>query len=251
MSLVLSIYKRAFDVLMQKPFRLWGLSLLYGLLAAVAFFLFSVPVGLGICLCMLLNTSMLMVYLHGYRGEEVNAKQLFECFKSWESVKRVCAGLGWRMLWVFLWALIPVVGPVFAVIRGFEYRLTPYILLYEPEVSLTDAIEESKKRTEGYKGKMFLAMILVPAAAFIVELILGAFANIRGIGGLFSFLLVIFTVLFSLLYPLFNGLVGAAFYEEINTPALARPVCPNCGAALNGEAKFCPNCGTPVEEEQA
>lgn len=219
MSLVLSIYKRAFDVLMKKPFRLWGLSLLYGLLSTVAFFLFSVPVGLGICLCMLLSASMLMVYLHGYRGEEVEAKQLFECFKSWESVKRICAGLGWRALWIFLWALIPIVGPVFAIIRGYEYWLTPYILLYEPEIALTDAIEESKKRTEGYKGKMFLATVLLPAAAVVAELILGAFADLPGLGGLFSFLLVIFTVLFSLLYPLFKGLVGAAFYEEISTPA--------------------------------
>ena len=216
MSLTLSIYKRALGVLAKKPFRLWGLSLLNGLLGCVAGVLFSVPLGLGICITMLLNTSMLMVFLHGYRGEEVNAKQLFECFRSWESVKRICGGLGWRALWIFLWALIPVVGPVFALIRTFEYWLTPYILLYEPGIALTDAIEESKKRTQGYKGKMFLAMILAPvivAAAMLVIVLIG---KISGLVDLFTLVLCLFTLLVGLLYPLFYGLVCAAFYEEIS-----------------------------------
>ena len=250
MDLILTIYKRAFDILMKKPVRLWGISLLYGFLSAVAVFLFNIPIGLGICIGMLLNASMLMVFLHGYRGEEVYAKQLFECFKSWESVKRICAGLGWRALWVFLWMLIPIVGPIFAIIRLYEYWLTPYILLYEPEIALTDAIEVSKVRTKGYKGRMFFAMVLIPVAFFLVCLILSALSRIRGIGGLFGFILTLFVLAFSLLYPLFSGLVGAAFYEEISAAAKEngeQSSCPNCGEPLNEEEKFCPNCGQPVE----
>ena len=223
MNLIMTIYKRAGKVLMQKPVRLWGLSLLNGLLGGIASILFNLPIGLGICITMLLNTSMLMVYLHGYRGEQVYAVQLFECFKSWESIKRICCGLGWRALWVFLWALIPIVGPVFAIIRSFEYWLTPYILLYEPEIPLTEAIEVSKKRTQGYKGRMFFAMALVPVAFSLVMLILSAFSRIRGIGGLFGFLGVLITAAFVLLYPLFIGLVGAAFYEEIGHPSAEEP----------------------------
>ena len=252
MKLVLTIYKRALAVLLKKPLRLWGLSLLSGFLIAVAGILFNMPIGLGICIGMLLNASMLMVYLHGYRGEEVRTTQLFECFKSWESVKRICAGLGWRALWVFLWALIPIVGPIFAIIRSFEYWLTPYILLYEPEISLTDAIEVSKERTKGYKGKMFLAMILVPVAVFLVSFILGVLSKIRGIGILFGIILGIFTIVVGLLYPLFNGLIGAAFYEEISNPTEEEPkaearTCPNCGEPIQNGDRFCSRCGTPIE----
>ena len=101
-----------------------------------------------------------MIYLSGYRGENVQVVQLFSCFKDWQTAKRVILGMGWMALWIFLWALIPIVGPIFAIIRSYQYRLTPYILITEPEVSITDAIKESTKRTEGYKLKMWLAEVL-------------------------------------------------------------------------------------------
>ena len=213
MQLILTIYKRALRVLLKKPFRLWGLSLLSAFLIYLSMILFSIPIGLGICISMLLSASMTMVYLHGYRGEEVNAKQLFECFKSWESIKRICGGLGWRALWIFLWALIPIVGPVFAVIRAYEYWLTPYILLYEPEVELTEAINVSKARTDGYKARMFFSMVLIPVAIFLLDLILPALFRIRYIGGIFIVIFLLVNIVIGLLLPLFMGLISAAFYE--------------------------------------
>jgi len=224
--MIIEIYKRALSVLLQKPFRLWALSILSLLLMYAASILFSVPLGLGICITMLLSTSMTMVYLHGYRGEQVEAKQLFECFKSWDTVKRVCCGLGWKWMWIALWSLIPVVGWVFAIIRSYEYWLTPYILVYEPEISLTDAIKVSKERTMGYKSKMFWSMVLIPVAIFVVVLVLGLLSTIRFIGALFGLVLFLFLVVTGLLYQIFTGLVCAAWYEEITNPTYvaSRPV---------------------------
>ena len=64
----------------------------------------------------------------------------------------------------FLWSLIPVVGIVFGVIRAYEYRFTPYILMTRDDVKPTEAIKVSKAETMGYKGKMFGADMLATGA---------------------------------------------------------------------------------------
>ena len=85
------------------------------------------------------------MYLHGYRGEEIYSAQLLEIYeKKDDTWKRVVIGMLWRDLWVFIWALIPIAGIVFAIIKSYQYRLTPYILAQEPEVKPTDAIKLSK-----------------------------------------------------------------------------------------------------------
>lgn len=262
-----TIYTRAVKVLMKKPLALWGISLLSELLILAAGLLCGAVPILAIAVCMLLGTSMTMVYLHGYRGQEVKTTQLFDCFQDWATIKRVLAGMGWRALWIFLWALIPVVGIVFAVIRSYEYRLVPYILVTEPDVAPTEAIKVSKKRTQGYKGKMFLADFLVGIAYTVVSLVLGLFGQIPYVGVLFSIASFVISLAYSVLSPLFLGLVQAAFYEEIQNPTIpavpVAPVVPVAPAAPAAPAEpipqpedvptakpisYCPNCGTPVYE---
>ena len=38
---------------------------------------------------------------------------LFDCFRDWQTIKRVLAGMGWMILWIFLWSLIPIALIVF------------------------------------------------------------------------------------------------------------------------------------------
>ena len=136
-----TIYSRAFAVLRKKPFLLWGISLLAMLLSALSVPLLGVIPAASIAVSMLLQTAMTLIYLRGYRGEEIAVTQLFDTFKDWKTVKRVLCGMGWASLWIFLWSLIPVVGIVFGIIRTYEYRLTPYILMHEPDVPITEAIK--------------------------------------------------------------------------------------------------------------
>ena len=243
--MVMKIYERAFKVLMKKPLKLWGISLLFSLLTSTLVGLcgFAIPV-LGIAVAMLMGTSMLMIFLNGYRGEEVKVVDLFSCFKDWATIKRVVLGLAWMALWIFLWSLIPIVGPIFALIRSYEYRLTPYILVTEPDVSITEAIEISKKRTDGFKMQMFLADIAWVVALFVVFIVLGLFSAIPVLGVLFALVLVVIYLAALLFGGLFMGLVQAAFYEEINKEA---SFCAGCGAKLEDGAKFCAACGKPVE----
>lgn len=151
-----TIYSRAFAVLRKKPFLLWGISLLAMLLSALSVPLLGVIPAASIAVSMLLQTAMTLIYLRGYRGEEIAVTQLFDTFKELENgISSVLCGMGWASLWIFLWSLIPVVGVVFGIIRTYEYRLTPYILMHEPDVPIAEAIKVSREKTRGYKARMF------------------------------------------------------------------------------------------------
>lgn len=228
-----------FAVLRKKPFLLWGISLLAMLLSALSVPLLGVIPAASIAVSMLLQTAMTLIYLRGYRGEEIAVTQLFDTFKDWKTVKRVLCGMGWASLWIFLWSLIPVAGIVFGIIRTYEYRLTPYILMHEPDVPITEAIKVSREKTRGYKAKMFGADALYVVVIAAAEILLALLATIPYIGVLFGILSVVLTIAASLFGPLFLGLVQAAFYEEITH----RRVCPRCGVELSPDARFCYNCG--------
>lgn len=245
--MLFTIYGRALKVLLKKPFRLWGISLLSILLSGVLSSLcgFAIPF-LGLAVSLLLSTSMTMIYLKGYRGEEVNSVQLFDCFKDWATIKRVVLGLGWMYLKIFLWSLIPVVGWIFAIIRSYEYRLTPYILVMEPNVPITEAIKVSSAKTHGYKLQMWLADFLFVIVFYVGIFILGLLSRIPVLGILFALVAFVAIIAFVALSPLFLGLVQAAFYEEITVKKSAR-FCPNCGSKVPFNSAFCPNCGANVQ----
>lgn len=225
--MIISIYKKAVAVLLKKPILLWGLSLLSAILSGLTSAVCGIVPGLAIVISLLLSTSMTMVYLHGYRGEEVKSSQLFECFKDWNTIKRVACGMCWMVLWVFIWMLIPIAGPFIAIIKAYSWRLTPYILVYEPEVPIMDAIKVSGKRTEGYKGKMFGADILVYGILIGAFLVLGLLSAIPFLGSVFGLVAFLLAVAVALFLNLFLGLVQSAFYEEIQANKAAPEITEN------------------------
>ena len=243
--MLMTIYGRAFKVLMKKPLKLWGISLLAILLTGVLCGLCGVAIPvLGLAVALLMSTGLTMLFLKGYRGEEVKTTMLFEAFKDWNTIKRVLCGLGWMSLWIFLWSLIPFVGWIFALIRAYEYRLTVYILVTEPDVPVTEAIHVSSQRTNGYKLQMFLADFVYILMFIAAMIILGLLSGIELIGGVFAFIMVILYIAFIALAPLFAGLVQAAFYEEIT--GSKKNFCTGCGQPLADGAVFCANCGKPI-----
>lgn len=218
-NLSIEIIKRALAILGKKPFLLWGLSLLCGLLSILAYCFGGTVLAIGFAVSLVLSLGMEWIYLDGYRGKEVNSKQLFEPFKNfWKSF----AGMGWRELWLFLWSLIPFAGIVFGTIKYYAYLFTPY-LLRDGEFGAQEALKESMSRTNGYKGRMFLTDFLitvaisVPAGILYLLGMLSAIDNIvcRIFGIMFLFLYFVYTVVYSVFLPLFCGLVRAAWFEEI------------------------------------
>ena len=245
--MLMTIYGRALKVLLKKPFRLWGLSLLSIMLTSVLSGLCGIAIpALGLGVAWLISTSMTLIYLRGYRGEEVHTVQLFECFKDWATIKRVLCGMAWMCLKIFLWSLIPFVGWIIAIVRSYEYRLTPYILVMEPNVPITEAIKVSSAKTHGYKFQMFLADFVFIIVFYIGAIILSLFTMIPYLGILIALVLILALIAFVVLAPLFLGLVQAAFYEEITVNKSAR-FCPNCGSKVPFNSAFCPNCGSNVQ----
>lgn len=257
--MVSSIYKKTFSVLMKRPFRLWGISLLAEFLCLVAYAGFIGVPAAAFCAALLLSASMSMIFLNSYRtGLEPKTTYLFASFKK-DRILRVLGGMAWMQLWIFLWSLIPIVGIVFGIIRMYEYRFVPYILMTRDDVKPTDAIKISKQETMGYKGKMFGADILLGAVylgAFLVFTLLG---EIPYLGVLFRILWVLIAIAYGLLAPLFSGIMQAAFYVEIQNrraagpqpSAPAQPVPPVIPAPVSvPETQPAPQ-GEPVVTEQA
>lgn len=247
--MIQEFYRKVLDIAKTKPWRLLGLSLLAVLLSGVAGTLTAGVVLLGIALGVLIDTAMTKVYLRGLHGEESQAEDLFDCFRSWDSIKRVLGGVGWSWLWIFLWGLIPIAGIVFATVRAYEYRLVPYILMNEPEIGIKEARDVSKQRTEGYKGKMFLADLLWIVAVAAVSLILLCFVGIRFLRGIALLVLAVFLIAVFLCSECVMGLIRAQFYERLTNPPQPEEKnhCASCGAELKAGDVFCSNCGTKVE----
>ncbi len=210
------IYMKAFGALMEKPFKLWGISLLGTLLTGVFVALAGVAVpAFAIAIPWLFTVALAAIFLKGYHREQVYCYELFSTMKDWATIKRVLAGMGWSFLWIFLWSLIPIVGPIFAIIKGYEYALVPYILVKKPELNAVKARELSIEKTKGFKGQMFLADLVVYAIIFVAIAILFGLGMIKYIGVLFLIIMVLLMICVGVLLPLFMGIVHAAFYEEL------------------------------------
>lgn len=206
----LDLITKAVEVLKQKPVRLWALSLLFMLLFSLTALLGWLPIVV-LPISFVLSAGMANVFLAGYRGEEVNSDALFVGFKRFI---KVASGMGWMALWILIWGMIPIVGPVFAVIKSYSYRFVPYIMIQDPDISATDALRLSMQKTEGYKGRMFMADFLVSLAAWVVMLVLVALASIRYVGPVFGVIGAVVGLLIGLVMPLLSGLINAAGYEE-------------------------------------
>ncbi len=216
-------YKNALAILARKPFRLWGLTLLNGFLASLALILGGAVPIIALPISLAFEASLSALYLKGLKGAEVDSKDLFTGFKNF---KRVAGGMAWMTLWIFLWGLIPIVGPVFAVIKTYAYRFTPYILLNNPEVDAMDAIKVSMRMTQGHKGAMFGADVLWYVAVVIALLILGLFAAIPYVGVLFTIIMVMFVLICLAVGQIFLGLVAADFYKELSASEEPAPTAP-------------------------
>ena len=282
------IYKKSFSVLMRRPFRLWGVSLLGALLAYLAGIGFAGILAVGLAVGWALNVSLAMIFLHGYQsGEEPKTADLFLTFQKGKFL-RVVGGMAWMYLWIFIWSLIPIAGLVLAVIRAYEYRFVPYILATREEVAPTDALRISKAETLGLKGQMFWADVLPVLAVLAASLVLALFGAIPFVGSLFRLILFLFLVACALFLNLFYGITHAAFYDEARHGGAAAPEAPAApvppvipapapqsapepeaapapeavpGPAAEPEQesdaesaqprpKFCPDCGMPVQLDE-
>ena len=212
-GMVAEIFAKTFSFLSRKPFLLWGLSLLFMLLSylAIAFSAFIPIIFLPIIF--VLTLGMASIFLNGYRGQEVSSADLFSGFNA--KFVRNAGGMGWMYLWILIWALIPIAGIVFAIIKVYSYRFVPYILITDPDIKATDALKKSMQQTKGFRLKMFGADLAVYGCLFGAFLILHLLSLIPYLGYLFAVILVLFWIVSIAVLPLILGIMHAAFYDEI------------------------------------
>lgn len=215
----LNSYKKALSVLAKKPFVLWGLSLMSGLLSILTGLFFGLIPALGIAVGYLLTCGMAKVYLDGLEGKAVYSDQLFAGFG--KHCFRIAGGMAWKDLWILIWTLVPIVGPIIAIVKSYSYRFVPYILINRPDVKATEALRMSKEQTKGLKGEMFLADLCFGGGVFVVVLILALFSMIPILGLLFAMVLFILAILLLAFSSIFTGLYQAYFYEARNAVAKA------------------------------
>ena len=217
--LFLESYKKALSVILKKPFMLWGLSLLSGIIVLLAT-LFSVPFfAVGIAFGWIISCGMTLVYIDGLKEKEVNSDQLFAGLgKGWA---RIVGGMAWQTLWIIIWTLVPIVGPIIAIFKAYQYCFVPYILMTKPEVSATQALRLSMEMTKGKRLQMWLADILIGVIVYVIFFVLGLFAAIPFIGILFALVLFLFAVAVALFGGIFVGLYKAYFFVHADEGSVA------------------------------
>lgn len=261
--MIKTIYGRVFSVLVKKPFRLWGITLLGLFLTSLGSILSGAVPLIAVAISLLMGLGINRVYLLGYRGEDIRVENLFDGFR--QDFGKKLAGSAWAELFKLLWGLIPIVGFIFAIIRSYEYAFVPYILMERTEVAPLEARKVSREETKGWKGLMFGADILTAVLVAVAFLILIGLSSIPVIGILFRLVTFIYVLCCIAFLPLLYGLLHAAFYEEITTGRMeaeraaqetpkynvgsaagsASPMvyCPSCGSPVKADSRFCPNCG--------
>ncbi len=208
-------YKKALGVLMKKPITLWGLSLMSSLILSLAWIFLGVIPAFAMVVGYLITCGMAKIYIDGLNGKEVSSEQLFAAFN--KNFLRVAGGMAWMTLWILIWSMVPIAGPIIAIVKTYSYRFVPYILINNPEVSATQALKLSMKQTDGIKAQMFLADLCTGAAIFVAFLVLGLLAAIPYIGVIFGFSLFVLIIAVSALYGIFTGLYQAYFFVAKNT----------------------------------
>jgi len=213
------VMSRTFGFIFKKPFLLWGLCLLCNLLMGLSTSFGVIPI-VFYSINAVLFLGIINIFLCGYRGQHISTDQLFEGFGK-DKFIRNAAGLGWAILWIIIWGMIPIVGIFFAIYKFYQYMFVPFIMIEDPDISPNNALRKSMRITEGYKGKMFLTNVVViicfGVAGIIFWLLTALFFGISPAAGVIFLLLGgLVTLGVALFAPLFIGTLYAVYWDKIS-----------------------------------
>lgn len=91
-------------------------------------------------------------FLNGFKYDDADTIDVFSAFNSEEYIDIVKIQF-FKNLYIFLWALVFVIP---GIIKSYEYRMVPYIISKEPNLTPGEAIGRSKLITDGHKWNMFV-----------------------------------------------------------------------------------------------
>ena len=70
--------------------------------------------------------------------------------------KNVVKVMFFKDLYIFLWMLIPIAGLFIAIVKGYEYRMIPYLLGDDPNMDKDEAFARTKEMMTGQKWNAFV-----------------------------------------------------------------------------------------------
>lgn len=137
----------------------------------MAFMIFTIIVGIVIGNA--LKVGEKRFFLRGFEGD-VRIGTLFSTFKKGQWLP-IAGKIFLLDIQIFLWSLLLIIP---GVIKYYEYRMVPYLLSEDPDMTLEEAKEISRRMTDGQKRDIFDLDL-----SFIGWYLLGIL--FFGIGGIF------------------------------------------------------------------
>jgi uncharacterized membrane protein len=83
---------------------------------------------------------------------DTNFGNLFSAFKSGRYLS-IVKTMFFMNLYVFLWSLLLIIP---GIIKSYQYRMVPYLITEDPSLTTEQALELSRRMTEGEIGAMFV-----------------------------------------------------------------------------------------------
>jgi len=114
-----------------------------------AFLVFSVIIG--IIIGNALTVGEKRFFLRGFEGD-VSIGNLFSTFKKGQWMP-LAGKILLLDIYILLWTLLLIIP---GIIKYYQYRMVPYILSEDPSMPLGQAIEISRRMTDGEKGEIFV-----------------------------------------------------------------------------------------------
>ena len=112
-----------------------------------------IPIGAYLVI-FVMNVNICGFAIRSFKKEDISVSEPFSELRV--GFFRKLGGMLWMTLWVFMWSLIPFAGSILGIIKGYEYSMAPYILADCPNVTATEALNLSKRITDGYKGELLV-----------------------------------------------------------------------------------------------
>ncbi len=201
-----------------------GAAIMASLITSILLFLLNLVVA------PILEYGVYYNALRLYRNdsrEGMDYKDLFIGFQ--EQFGRNFGAYLWKSLFLFLWGLVPIAGPILVTVKRYAYCMTSFVIVEHPEIDATQALKESIKLTSGHKWDLFVLDLSFMGWNFLSFFTLG--------------LLPIF-----FLTP-YKGITFAGFYTEYEKHTLG------AGVGLHNKkrrgsdsrASFCARCGRRID----
>ncbi len=239
-----NVYFKLVDFFKKDSKKLFFVSFT-ALLMSFAVLLLSlfVPI-IGIAVICVLWAGVNVSFSDASGGKQIKTEDMFMGF---DQLLRVCGGMLWMLFKSFVWLLIPFIGVFITLVKIYEYRFVPYILIKAPEIKAIDAPHASSVKMRGFKWYMFASEWIVISLIGFSLAVWWILSSLPQIGVFFTAVMIIEAIATALLFPMFSCGITAVFDDEIKNASNKRSnkdiVCPHCSSRISEDSIFCSTCG--------